>query len=494
MCVAEHANAALSPAEWQAAFDDGPSADKLEAVQPYDAGDAKGYDRTYTYDRADRLTNVADRTATVSGPTFDPTDPANTPQAGCAIRSYAFTGTAGSNGSRTASASTNYPGSDCTTNPGATTTRTHAYDTADRPTLGAAINGGPAGPTYVYDELGRRTTLPGVDGPDSTKGNITLAYYDTDLPQAITQAGTTTSHTLNVDGRRQTSTTGPTGGATVSTTTRHYTDTSDNPAWIDKDGAATRYTQSLDGDLGATITADGTATLPLATLHGDNVTNITIPASQTETIPTTTIGAWSDYTEYGTPRDATATNAVAGTAGYGWLGAEERSTTTESADLTLMGDRLYNPATGRFTALDPVSGGNLNAYTYPLDPVGQRDLSGRQMSEPPTQPAYLRHRMWEAVEKKRHGIANKADIKIYKAARKLMVRNEKFVANPETGMKRDNQKRQNYDRKGGRGGGSKGGGSGAGKLGMIGLLWMVVTDPSVMCGFDGSPCGDSSMA
>jgi len=97
----------------------------------------------------------------------------------------------------------------------------------------------------------------------------------------------------------------------------------------------------------------GTATLPLANLHGDIVTNITLPATQGGTVSATSIGAWSDYTEYGTPRDPAATTAVGGSAGYGWLGAKERSTTTESAGLTLMGDRLYNAVTGRFTSLDP---------------------------------------------------------------------------------------------------------------------------------------------
>jgi RHS repeat-associated protein len=365
--------------EWTpagAAFDDGPYADKITEIQPYDAGDALGFDRTYTYDRADRLTTVADRTASVTGVTFDPTDPAATAQVGCSIRSYAFTGNAGANGSRTASTSTDYPGSDCTTTPGPTTTRTHGYDTADRPTTGAAINAGPAGNPYVYDELGRQTTLPAVDAPEAAKGDLSLAYYDSDLPQAITQDGTTTSYTLNVDGRRQTSTTGPTGGAATSTTTRHYTDTSDNPAWIDKDGTVTRSTQSLAGDLGATITNDGTATLPLNTLHGDTVTTITIPAAQTETTPCTTIGPWSDYTEYGTPRDPTATTTIAGTAGYGWLGAKERSTTTESAGLTLMGDRLYNPTTGRFTSMDPEPGGGATAFAYPTDPINMFDLDG----------------------------------------------------------------------------------------------------------------------
>jgi RHS repeat-associated protein len=67
---------------------------------------------------------------------------------------------------------------------------------------------------------------------------------------------------------------------------------------------------------------------------------------------------------------------VVGTAGYGWLGAKQRSTTTETAGLTLMGDRLYNSATGRFTSVDPEPGGSPNAYAYPTDPINQYDLNG----------------------------------------------------------------------------------------------------------------------
>jgi hypothetical protein len=38
-----------------------------------------------------------------------------------------------------------------------------------------------------------------------------LAYYDSDLPSPVTQAGINTGCTVNVNGHRQTATTGSTG-------------------------------------------------------------------------------------------------------------------------------------------------------------------------------------------------------------------------------------------------------------------------------------------
>lgn len=61
-------------------------------------------------------------------------------------------------------------------------------------------------------------------------------------------------------------------------------------------------------------------------------------------------------------------------AGYGWLGAHQRTVT--SIGIVLMGSRLYNAATGLFTSIDPVWGGNETVYGYPNDPVNKQDTTG----------------------------------------------------------------------------------------------------------------------
>lgn len=133
-------------------------------------------------------------------------------------------------------------------------------------------------------------------------------------------------------------------------------------------------TQERDAAPGETIRA----TLAVLNPHGDQATTITIPADRSSSEAATTIGAWADYTEYGTPKTIPSLVDTAGVNGYGWHAGARRSTTGMfSAGLTLMGVRWYDPARGLFTSPDPIPGGNLNTYTHPLDPINRTDTTGQ---------------------------------------------------------------------------------------------------------------------
>jgi len=330
--------------------------------------DANAFDRQYTYDKAGRLTTVKDRTSPLGALPTDSTD-ADWAAAACTTRTYAFD----KNGNRTTL--TTHPGatdSTCQTSTGATT-KTWTSDTADRITTGSG---------YTYDSFGRATTIPATDSPSGAA--LTLGYYDTDAARTITtgtgSTGTTTTHTLDASGRRLQATTTPaSGGTATATVIRHYVNGSDNPGWIADTtvNTLTRYAQGLDGNLSTEITTTGvTTTTPITTTkitlidpHGDLAATATIPLTGNAT----GIDSWSDTTEYGLPRTGTTTPTDPGR--YNWLGGKQRA--TDTTGLLLMGARLYNPATGQFTSLDSLPGGNETNYNYPNDPINKSDLDGR---------------------------------------------------------------------------------------------------------------------
>lgn len=320
----------------------------------YDAAtgvDAVQSDKLYSYDPAGRLTQTDDTTINLDG------------TSSCQRRGYTFDRN-GNRTTQTVATTTNA----CSSTTATTTSR--SYDAADRPTTAG----------YVYDPMGRQTTIPSADTTAKT-GNATISYYDTDTVATITQGTTNLTYSLDGAGRRLVTDT-RINGALIDTTTRHYTDDSDNPSWSVAVAAGTTttsgYAALTDSGLGLTLTTIGTTTtaeLALADPQGSITATTTVPGSSNAQ----GIDSWTSYTEYGQPETTntpdTGTGAV--TIGYGWLGTYQRAT-IKDLGLVLMGARLYNQTTALFTTPDPIYGGNDTSYGYPNDPIRWIDTSGRR--------------------------------------------------------------------------------------------------------------------
>jgi RHS repeat-associated protein len=289
-----------------------------------------------TYDPAARLTRVDDNTG-----------------ATCTRRDYTFD----KNTNRTAHTTTvgtdlaiPAPTTLCDLTGATPTTVTSSYDTADRLTATG----------ITYDALGRTTALPA--GAVTGGAALTVGYATNDMVAMLTQSGRTKTYTL--DPARRVGAIADTAGPTL---TNHYTDGSDDPAWISTSSTDwSRYLVGASGGLALTVDNAGTVILNLPNLHGD----IVATAAPSDTGPAT----YTETTEYGLPRDPGAIQSR-----YGWLGSHRRNTGDALAQITLMGVRLYNPTIGRFLSLDPVPGGSCNDYDYTCaDPVNATDLDGRK--------------------------------------------------------------------------------------------------------------------
>lgn len=290
--------------------------------------------QTLAYDQDDRLSTVAD--------TYGGT---------CTTRVYAFD--ADSNRQSLSS----YPASAgmCSTSTTPTTTTT-SYDTADRDTA----------PTYSYDAFGRTLTVPtgdavGIGAHSGSTGTMTIGYFSNDMVASQSQGSANLTFGIDPDLNRIVTTS---DGSTI--TTNHYVNDTDSPTWSSTSGTQwTRNAIGPDGNLAASIDQSGTVTLELTNLHGDVVATAADSASDPS------YATYSESTEYGAPRVAASAYTT-----YGWEGAKQRSSNALGG-VTLMGDRLYNPATGRFLSVDSAVGGNANPYDYcTADPINCTDLNG----------------------------------------------------------------------------------------------------------------------
>ena len=304
-------------------------------------------ERDYTYDPAGRLTQTAEKRTDA-----------------CITRAYTFDINSNRTGSNT------YPdaGSGCTIGTTPLATQTLTYDTADRlKSTDSAVGA-------AYDAWGRTTTLPAVLTSTAGAGNATIGYYANDLVRSVAQGPTTRTWTLDAANRLATLST---AGAGSTALTNHYSDgSSDSPAWTadtDSAGVATtrRYAAGLAGMVAEIGTGSGSTSIvvQLTGMHGDVLRSTRIAASASPD------GSAVDADENGVVRDADGASATGPR--YGWLGGRQRSTESGTSGLVLMGVRLYSPTSGRFLSVDPVFGGNDNAYVYPADPVNKFDLSGK---------------------------------------------------------------------------------------------------------------------
>jgi RHS repeat-associated protein len=152
------------------------------------------------------------------------------------------------------------------------------------------------------------------------------------------------------------------------TATFYYADDSDNSVGVsNSDGTWSRNVTGIGGTLAAIQFSSGGVELELPDMQGSVGAQVDDSAGISFT---DSVGAYRDFglLDY----DSGWNNP------YGWKGAHLRSS-NDIAGLTLMGQRLYNPGTGRFLQTDPVPGGSANNYDYAnQDPINNNDYNGQR--------------------------------------------------------------------------------------------------------------------